>query len=348
MKKVIIPLILSIILLTSCAAVQEDGTASNTSVQPTEPDIAYLFAMDTYMELRVYGGGELLDKAEELILDLESKLSVTGENSEIYALNSSGGKQVSEDTAELLRDALALCGRTNGALDISIYPIVRQWGFTTGSYRVPSDGEITELLQYVDYTGVSISDDDTVTLKSGMEIDLGSVAKGCAGNKVVELFRENGVTSALLNLGGNVQALGTKPDGSPWRVAIQDPLGAGNLCVLDIDNKAVITSGGYERYFEQDGKTYWHIIDPKTGAPADSGLVSVSIVGEDGLTCDALSTALFVMGLEEAAELWRGSDDFEAVFVTSDGEIYITEGLEDIFTPADSYKNAEVRVIRRG
>jgi thiamine biosynthesis lipoprotein len=133
-------------------------------------------------------------------------------------------------------------------------------------------------------------------------------------------------------LGGNVQALGAKPDGSPWRVAVQDPSGEGYLGVLEIDGQAVITSGGYERYFVEDGVTYWHIIDPTTGTPARSGLISVTIVGDSGLLCDGLSTSLFVMGLEDATQFWQENSGFEAVFVTEDGQITITEGLQDKFS----------------
>lgn len=143
-------------------------------------------------------------------------------------------------------------------------------------------------------------------------------------------------------------ARGAKPDGTPWRVAVQDSLGEGLLCALEIENKAVITSGGYERYFVEDGVTYWHILDPKTGAPAHSGLVSVTIVGENGLVCDGLSTALFVMDLEDAAALWRESGDFEAIFVTEDKQVYITEGIADICTLLGDYTQTSAQVIRRG
>ncbi len=344
MKKSIVPLLLALCILAGCGA---GGDSSLASPPASGLNSSYVFAMDTYMELTVYGDAELLDEAEELIRDIEGKLSVTDENSEIYAINHNGGGTVSEDTAAVLNQSLQLCERTGGALDISIYPIVRTWGFTSGDYRVPEDREIEALLQNVDYRSIDFDGVSSVTLPEGTEIDLGSVAKGYTSGRIIDLFRENGVTSALLNLGGNVHALGTKPDGSPWRVAIQNPLGQGNLCVLEIDNRAVITSGGYERYFEQDGSTYWHIIDPSTGAPASSGLISVTIVGENGLLCDGLSTSLFVMGLEKASQLWAESDDFEAVFVTDDGKIYITEGLESGFTTADDYTGAEVTVIHR-
>ena len=339
MRRLIAPLLLATLLLTGCGAAKEQPSAELNSSE--------LFAMDTYMTLQIYGGEDLLHQGEALILEMEARLSVTDAASEIAVLNRDGRGPVSPDTAALLSAALELCRRTDGALDLSVYPVVRAWGFTTGDYRVPEQEELDALLERVDYTKIRL-EDGFVSLTDGMEIDLGSVAKGCASSRVTQLWRENGVTSALLNLGGNVHALGAKPDGSPWRVAIQDPFGNGNVGVLEITDKAVVTSGGYERYFEQDGETYWHIIDPATGRPARSGLTSVTVIGEDGLVCDALSTSLFVMGLDKAARLWAESEDFEAVFVTEDGRIHITQGLEGSFSPIEAYAGAEVMVINRG
>ena len=186
-----------------------------------------------------------------------------------------------------------------------------------------------------------------VTLPEGMEIDLGSVAKGYAGQLVAQMLRDNGVQSALLDLGGNVQTVGSKPDGSPWKIGIKDPRGEEVMMVLYIKDQAVVTSGGYERYFEQDGQTYWHIMDPFTGRPADNGLISVTIMGDEGVVCDGLSTALFVMGLEKAVDLWAQSGDFEAAFVLSSGEVCITEGLTDRFALTDLYADTPISVIRR-
>ncbi len=312
------------LLLAGCAAPQAQA-------QPGAERT--FFAMDTVMTLRLYEGGDeaLLADAEARVRELEGLLSVTGRGSEIHSLNRDGAAELSSETGSLLRGALALCARTEGALDISTYPVLRTWGFTTGEYAVPDGEALAKLLPLVDYTRVAL-DGNAASLPVGMEIDLGSVAKGYTGAALAALLREGGVTSALLDLGGNIQAVGAKPDGSPWRVGIRNPAGEGNIGVVEVDNQAVITSGGYERYFEEGGVRYWHILDPKTGAPAHSGLASVTVVGDDGLMCDGLSTALFVMGREKAVEHWRRHRDFEAVLVAEDGSVTITPGLEGRFT----------------
>ena len=338
MKKYFISAMLSALLfLTGCSA-----ESSPEPVQGT------FFAMDTVMDFTIYGESGLIDQSESLIASLESLVSVTDEHSDIYAIDHTGSGSLSGNAAELMEQALELCRRTGGALDISVYPIVRAWGFTTGSYQVPDEETIQSLLPLVDYTQIQYdAATGVVTLPEGMEIDLGSVAKGYAGQLAAQMLREHGVQSALLNLGGNVQTVGAKPDGSPWQIGIKDPQGEDAMMVLSVEDQAVVTSGGYERYFEQDGQTYWHIMDPSTGHPADSGLISVTIVGDEGVVCDGLSTALFVMGLEKAADLWAQSGDFEAVFVTASGEVYITEGLRDRFALTEQYADTPVSVIER-
>ena len=338
MKKHFISAMLSALLfLTGCSA-----ESSPEPVQGT------FFAMDTVMDFTIYGESGLIDQSESLITSLESLVSVTDADSELYAINQTGSGMLTEEASSLMEQALEICRRTDGALDLSIYPIVRAWGFTTGSYQVPDEAEIQALLPLVDYRKIQYdAATGTVTLPEGMEIDLGSVAKGYAGQLAAQMLREHGVQSALLNLGGNVQTVGTKPDGSPWQIGIKDPQGEDAMMVLSVEDQAVVTSGGYERYFEQDGQTYWHIMDPSTGHPADSGLISVTIVGDEGVVCDGLSTALFVMGLEKAADLWAQSGDFEAVFVTASGEVYITEGLQDRFALTEQYADTPVSVIER-
>lgn len=336
-KCLLLPSALTLLLLSGCTSQTVSESRKN------------FFAMDTVMDFTIYGQEDLLDQTESMIRSLEAEMSVTNPASEIAEINENGYGKVTGDTSDLISAALSLCQRTDGALDISVYPIVRAWGFTTDNYQVPDDVSIQALLPLVDYTQIDYQQDSgDIHLPDGMEIDLGSVAKGYAGQKAADFLKENGVTSGLLSLGGNIQAIGSKPDGSPWKIGIQDPFqNESPMMVLSVTDKSVVTSGGYERYFQQDGKTYWHIMDPSTGYPAENGLVSVTIVGTDGMLCDGLSTSLFVMGLEKAADFWGSSDDFDAVFVTEDQTVYITEGLADSFALTEDYANTQVHVIRR-
>ena len=201
------------------------------------------------------------------------------------------------------------------------------------------------LLERVDYRQAAL-EGDRLTLPEGVELDLGAVAKGYTGDQLMALLAREGIASAIVELGGNVQALGAKPDGSPWRVALQAPEG-GYAGVLEIVDKAVVTSGGYQRYFEQDGEIYWHIIDPAQGRPARSGLQSVTIVADEGTLCDGLSTALFVMGREEALDFWRTRNDFECVLISEDNTVAITEGLEESFSLYGDWEGRPLEIIRR-
>ena len=195
---------------------------------------------------------------------------------------------------------------------------------------------------------VTISLEGTVlTLPEGMELDLGAVAKGWTGDRLMELLRREGITSAIVELGGNVQALGSKPDGSPWRVAVQAPDGSGYAGALEITDCAAVTSGGYQRYFEQDGETYCHIIDPAGGRPARSGLASVTVVAEEGAAADALSTALFVLGRERGEALWRERGGFECVFIGEDGSVAVTQGLEGRFSLYGAWEGRTLEIVRK-
>ena len=323
-----------LLCLSGCAPVE--AVAAETAGEETKT----IFAMDTYFTLTVYGGraAEALDAAEAEIRKMERLWSVVDSGSELYALNHSGGvpMTVSSDTAELLAYALRMAQETGGAFDPTIYPMLTAWGFTTGEYHIPEQAEIVRILQLVDYEKVSLKE-QSVTLPEGMQLDFGGIAKGAAGSRLARLLKEEyGIRSALLNLGGNVQAIGRKADGTPWRIGIRSPYGESMLGVIEMIDEAVITSGGYERYFTgEDGTVYWHIIDPRTGRPANSGLSSVTVVGSQGEVCDALSTALFVMGLEDAAEYWRDHSGFELLLVTEKREIYLTSGLADRFSASE-------------
>lgn len=310
-----------------------------TEIEPVETS---LFAMNTYMTFTVYGENaqDALDESVELIQTMESRWAVTDDESEIYRANHSDGRpiSVSEETAALISFALDMAEKTESALDPTIYPVLSAWGFTTDSKQVPSQEQIDALLERVDYSKIQL-DGTTLTMPKGMQLDLGAVGKGYTADSVAEVLQTHGVQSALINLGGNIQAVGSRPDGSDWRIGIRAPWGEDNLGVLEISDAAVVTSGGYENYFEdKDGNIYWHILDPSTGYPANSGLQAVTIIGEEGRLCDALSTALFVMGTEQAEAYWRENGGFDMLLVTDENEILLTEGIADKFTLSDGRK----------
>ena len=345
-KSVIACVCLSLLMVTVGCGQTAQGTAEQDTAQTqetattqTEEQIEEaardIFAMDTYMSVTAYGEGAdaAVDAAQAEIERLDALLSTGNEDSEIAKLNVSGTAELSEDAGYLVERALELNEETDGAFDIAIYPVMEVWGFPTQNYQVPSEELLQERLALADASQISYNKETREISfgKDGMEIDLGGIAKGYTSARIMDIFKSCGITSGLVNLGGNVQVLGTKTDGSKWRVAVQSPDDENDyLGVLSVFDKAVITSGGYERYFEQDGKTYHHIIDPKTGYPAENGLTSVTIVSADGTLADGLSTSLFIMGKEKAAEFWRAhSDEFDAILLSEDGILYVTEGIAD-------------------
>ncbi len=323
----------------SSQTVSESSKAASESDDNSQNEASKdIFAMDTYMTVTAYGSNaaDAVDAAATEIERLDSILSTGDEESDIAKVNKNSGGELGEDAGYLVEKSLELYKETDGAFDIAIYPVMEAWGFTTQDYRVPDDEELQEKLKLTDASKINY-DSETKSISfnmDGMEIDLGGIAKGYTSSRIMDIFKDYKVDSGLVNLGGNVQAYGTKPDGSNWRVAIQNPNNTEDyIGILSIADKAVITSGGYERYFEQDGKTYHHIIDPSTGYPAENGLISVTIVSDDGTLADGLSTSLFIMGKDKAVEFWKShSDEFDAVLEADDGTLYVTEGIKDSFT----------------
>ena len=306
------------------------------------------FAMDTVMTVTAPGADDdLLAACEDEVRRLEALFSVTDEGSEIAALNESGQAALSEETARVLGFALEEAELTGGALDVTLYPVVRAWGFTTGDYRVPTDAELDALRARVGWAQVQL-DNNTARVPEGVMVDLGAVAKGYASDRLAALLRERGALSALIDLGGNIYCVGAKPDGSPWRIGVRDPKDpAGYVGALSVTDRAVITSGSYERYFTaEDGTVYGHIFDPATGRPAENGVISATVVGASGLECDALTTALYVMGIERATALLQSLDGVEAVLVDDQGALWITGGLKSAFTPMGAYAWAKINWIR--
>ena len=337
--------------LSLCACGRQAPAAEAAEIDPQagESSTVYVDSMDTFMELRAFGShrDEALKAAKAEIERLNDMLSIGLEDSEISRINRAGSGKVSQETAEMIRGALDLYTETDGAFDLTVYPLMELWGFVSKDYHVPTEEELSETLQRVGADRVSL-DDETgfVSLDAGQAVDLGGIAKGYTSQKLMEVFRSFGVSSAIVSLGGNMQCLGSKPDGSPWRIGVKDPFHPefGLAAILQIVDKAVITSGGYERYFvdEETGVTYRHIIDPATGCPAESGLSSVSIVTGDGMLGDGLSTALYIMGLEKSSDFWRAHKEaFDAVLIDNEGNLYVTAGLEGSVSSEN-----EIRIIR--
>lgn len=348
MKRLLFSTIVILLLLSGCS-VSGESNNSNSALDVAE-HTSELFAMDTFMSLKAYGENaeNAISQSEKEIKILESSFSVTDKNSDIYKINANSGVavKVSKDTSSLIDYANKISKETNGATDITIYPVLKEWGFTTDEYKVPDNSTLKKLLKKVDYKKITVKD-NTVNIPKDYAIDLGSSAKGYTGDKIAKIFKSNGVKSALINLGGNVQAVGTKPDGSYWNIAVKDPIDSNSdFCILSIADKAVITSGSYERYFtDDDGKRYWHILDPSTGKPADNGLISVTVIGTNGTQCDCLSTSLFVMGTEKAVEFAKTHKDIDVILVTDDNKVIITDTLEESIKMLN---NREYTVIERG
>ena len=347
-------------LLTGCGtasdtkhtgSASETQTTNSTTASSTQPVSQEIFAMDTYMTVTAYG-----DNAQKGVTDavaeiqrLDNLLSIGKEDSEISKLNKSGSAAVSDDTAVMVAKALDLYKSTGGAFDITVLPLMELWGFTTQEYYVPTEDEIQSALQRVGADKLTWDESTkTLTLGDKQEIDLGGIAKGFTSSRIMEIFKKDGVTCGMVSLGGNVHLLGTKQDGSAWRVGIQDPNNTDDMLgVLEANDCAVITSGAYERNFEKDGVTYHHIIDPATGKPSNSGLTSVTIVSKDGTLADGLSTSLFVMGKDKAIAYWKQhADEFDTILVDKDRNVYITEGIAGNFSP-DSVSTEQVHTIEK-
>lgn len=304
------------------------------------------FAMDTYMSVKATGRDSeaAVEAVKSAIEALDVKLSVTNPESIVAGLNRTCTCTADEDLIYLLQKSSEAKEMSQGAFNICIYPIMKEWGFTGDEFKVPDKKTLEGLCKLVIASQVSFSEaGEPVTLTLGAMVDFGGIAKGYASKVAGDIFAEKGIKSALINLGGNVYAIGKKPDGSLWNVAVKGPDDSVKyLGVLSLSDKAVITSGGYERFFEEGGVTYHHIIDPATGYPADSGAKSVTIVSGDPTLADALSTAIFVMGLDKATDLWReNSSVFDFIFYDDKGNLYITEGVKDVFSSEIAFKVIE-------
>jgi thiamine biosynthesis lipoprotein len=280
---------------------------------------------------------DIFDECFDYVRNIDVSMSVGKPSSEVAALNESGEANVSDDVYALATQAIEYSKLSGGAFDISVGAVADLWKSGDVFDNLPDPEEIAAKLPFVGYEKITLAPSNVISLEPNARVDLGGIAKGFACDKALDILKKHGVKHALLDFGGNIYAHGHKPDGSPWRVGVRNPvIGAdGYICVIEINDKTVVTSGGYERFFEKDGKRYHHILDPKTGYPIENELLSATIITERSTDADALSTACFVLGLEDGTELIENLDDCEAIFVTELNEIYVTSGLSGMITVTD-------------
>lgn len=307
---------------------------------PTEPVVKETFLMGTVIQLKVYGvnAEEASEKALKRISEIENKMSVNIKTSEISKLNDKAGvsgEKLSSDTYSVIAKSVQYSKLTEGALDATIEPIVKLWGIGTDKERVPTKKEIDEKLKLVNYNDIILDEkNSTVQLKKTEQaIDLGAIAKGYTADEIKKILLDNKISSAIINLGGNVFALGKKLDGTSWNIGIQNPLSTRGeyLGTVSVNDKSIVTSGNYERFFIVDGKRYHHIFDPKTGYPSEKGLISATIISDKSIDGDALSTSTYILGLEKGLKLVESIKGVEAIFVTNDKKVYVTPGLKSSF-----------------
>jgi len=289
------------------------------------------FVLNTVVTITIFDNSDekIIDECFDLCRYYESLFSRTDENSEIYKLNTRQISEVSDETAEVISKGLEYGAISDGNFDITIEPLSSLWNFTGDSPSVPSEAAIAEAKSHVDYKAVSVLG-NTITFENDYtRLDLGAIAKGYIADKVKEFLISRGVKSALINLGGNVLCIGGKPDTSGFEVGIQYPFKDGSIASVSTSDLSVVTSGTYERYFEQDGKQYYHILNPKTGYPYDTDLLSVSIIGANSCTCDILSTTCFALGKDAGTALIESMEGYYAIFVTDDYKLYFTKGAQE-------------------
>ena len=311
----------------------------NTPLQ--EPIKKTFFAFDTIIDLT--GHGKNVDAAladvQSDIAQLETEFSRTLPESTIYQLNHGDGTPmfVSSDISGLLEQAKALYKETSGIFDITIAPAADLWGFTKEQFHVPTPEELSDVKTKIGIDHLHIQS-NSIQLDPGSELDLGGIAKGYALERALSIFQKDGLNGGIANLGGDILVYGKNSKNVPWKIAIRDPNNDEFLGILSTSDQYILTSGGYERYFEENGKVYQHIIDPRSCSPAESDLKSATIITKlspgSGIKSDVLSTSFIVMGKDAAIDFWRSRTfDFDMILVDDHDHVYLTDGLKNIFTP---------------
>ena len=350
-------LVCPMLLFTGC----ENITDADTSITGNEPISISSIKLNTAVQITIYDSQDkaLLDDCLALCDKYELIFSRTNEKSELYKLNhrkdtsdkdpNADGQttpypvsgtadtwHISEDLASLLSQGLSITRESDGAFDIAIAPLTSLWDFTAEDPKVPDDAAIQKALPLCSSDGVTIDGQDITLPSDDIQFDVGAIAKGYIADRMKDLLVKKGVKSAIINLGGNVLCIGSKPDGTPFKVGIQKPFADRNEteAVMDITGKSVVSSGIYERCFKQGGKLYHHILNPQTGYPYDNGLISVTIISDQSVDGDALSTTCFALGLEDGLK-FAEKKGVQAVFITEDYKLHYTDGFQDEINVTD-------------
>lgn len=306
------------------------------------------YYLGTVNEITIFGLGKyksekLLDSCNAILKDIENKMSDTIPGSDVSKINKNAGNnyvKVSDDTFFVIEEAINYSKISDGVFDATIGPLSDLWGIGTDNARVPSLNEINETLNLINYKNI-ILDKSTNSVKlnkNNMKIDLGAIAKGYAADIIVNFLKENNIKSAIINLGGNIYTLGYKDNKDSFTIGIQDPTTSrGNsIGTIKVSNKSIVTSGIYERYIEDDGKIYHHILDPSSGYPFDNEISSVTIISDKSIICDALSTSTFGLGLSKGLNFIESIDNVDAIFITKNKEIYLTSNIANNFNLTDT------------
>lgn len=334
-QSLILSAIVLALLLTGCSS--PDKPAAVTKDQET-----YVFG--TLVSLKLYEpvADSVFQAVFDDLRDVDNRMTVKGISSELTAVNQAAGKTpvtVSEDTYRVIEVAKKYAEESEGAFDITIFPVVDLWGIGTEHARVPSPEEVEAALKNTGYQDL-ILDPETHSVflkRTGMGLDLGGIAKGYAADRTAEKLKSLGVTQGIINMGGNIVAMGTKADGSPWKIGIQNPMTDRGeyIGIVNAVDQTVVTSGIYERYFEVDNQRYHHIVDTRTGYPADNELAGISILTNSSIDADALSTTCFVLGAEKALAFINARPGVDALLITKDKRVMMTEGFKKSFKLTD-------------
>ncbi|MTI66222.1 MAG: FAD:protein FMN transferase [Firmicutes bacterium] len=328
-SKISVLLLLFIFIFSGC---------SNKKI--SEPKSKTNFLLGTVITLKIYDNpkDEIFTKSFDRIKDIENKMSINIDNSEVIKINENAGKnytKVSNDTFNVINKGKYYSKLSNGNFDITIGSLVKLWNIGTEDAKVPTENQINLKLPLINYKNITLLEkENKVKLeKKDMILDLGGIAKGYAADEVSNILENNDVHHAIINLGGNIYVHGSKVDGTPWKIGIQNPFEPRGdyIGIVKTKNKSIVTSGIYERYFEENGKRYHHILDPSTGYPVRNNLAGVSIIADKSIDADALSTVLFSMGLKEGKKLAETLDGVDAVFITKDKSVHITNNLKNNF-----------------